>query len=165
MSGQDYGERLKANLKSALQVSGKGRVGGPAWVQYCLQPRVRIPRHPFLAVSLHVHMLALAHVCAPSINQGATSEKGSGQFLLSASFLFQLHASHLTPLLRVGTRGGFRVSVCPGPEFLLAGLSVLPLAGWASSESHTPAFTKTLPKDAFPGATRCRDCHHLSRSQ
>lgn len=108
MSGQDYGERLKANLKSTLQVRGKGRVGGSAWIQYCLQPRFRISSHPFLSVSLHMHMLALAHTCASSIKQGTTSEKGSEQSLLSASFLFQPHASHLTSLFRGGDSGRFQ---------------------------------------------------------
>lgn len=58
-SVQDYGERLKANVKGTMQVRGKGRVGGPTWVQNCPQPKVRITKHPFL--STFSHTLACLH--------------------------------------------------------------------------------------------------------
>lgn len=72
-SVQDYGKRLKANLKSILQVRSKGQVGSPSWVQTCPQPRGRITRHLFTRT--HTHMLVLAHTQVSSISQAATSDR------------------------------------------------------------------------------------------
>ena len=97
-SAQDYGKRLKANLKGSLQVRGEG----PADSASILGPELqvapgRITRCPSLSSLSRVVSCSPVHTQPAQLHRGAPSQP-----LPSSSFTSQPFASHLTQLLQVG---------------------------------------------------------------
>uniref|UniRef100_A0A8C6MFN7 Uncharacterized protein n=1 Tax=Moschus moschiferus TaxID=68415 RepID=A0A8C6MFN7_MOSMO len=93
-SAQDYGKRLKANLKGSLQVRGEGPADSGPELQVAPGRIIRYPS-----------VLSLSQVvtCLPVLTQPTQLHRGApGQPLSSASFMSQRFAFHLTQLLQVG---------------------------------------------------------------
>ncbi|KAK2509018.1 hypothetical protein MC885_013701 [Smutsia gigantea] len=142
-SVQDYGMRLKANLKGTLQVRVRaGQAACPTWVQSCLHPRNRITRHPFLLPLPHLRTLpvptstrtqplkrvqtqpvfsapsvrTLSHLASPSRWRPVVSESAAAQrpeFLL-AGVLYPSQAG--PPMGRIPRPPQRRLSKVPSPE-------------------------------------------------
>lgn len=97
-SAQDYGKRLKANLKGSLQVRDEGPVDSASSLGPELQVTpARITTYPSLSSVLQVVTCSPVHTQPAQLRRGAPDQP-----LPSASFMFQPFASHLTQLLQMG---------------------------------------------------------------